>query len=386
MTLCFVTDSYPTLPSFGGIAVYTQRVARALAARGHIVHVIVTLGRQDADIEDEGVHVHLRQLRWLPVIGNWVPGLGESLSVARMLRQMNRQHGLDIVEIPNWEGIGLASTWEAGFKVVIRLHTSLAESIKVSGRKPNLSERFMIWAEKTSTRRALAVVTHSESHRKLMAAAYGREDIAMIPHGINIPEECAPPAGKCVLAIGRMSARKGIETLIEAIPLVLEQAPGASFKIVGTEESHARVRQFRSEHPGLNQVEFLGVTDAQTLDRLYDSCALYVSPSVYESFGFTFAEAMAHGRPVVGCNVSAVPEIVRNGIDGILVPPNNHEALARAIITLLSEETLLRRMGANGRQRAVAEYSIETAVTRIENYFMNLAGKGDSLPKATPPG
>ncbi len=63
--------------------------------------------------------------------------------------QLNHRHRFDIVEIPNWEGMGLASTWAPGLRVVIRLHTSLAESIEMAERKPSGAERFTIWAERT---------------------------------------------------------------------------------------------------------------------------------------------------------------------------------------------------------------------------------------------
>ena len=372
MTICFVSDCYPTFPSFGGIAIYTQLIARALVRRGHQVHVVVTLAEENADFEDEGVQVHLRRVRWMPVIGKWFPGLGESLRIARILAGLNRRHRFDLIEIPHWEGMGLASLWTPGLRVVLRLHTSLAESIKTAGRQPSRGERFMIWAEKASTRRAPAVVTHSVSHRDLMGAAYGRDDIVVIPHGVGIPEQATPPAGRSILAIGRMNARKGMETLIEAMPTVFATVPDANFRIVGTDENHPRVQKFRTEHPGLNQVKFLGRVDQPRLHRLYDECTAYVSPAIYESFGLTFVEAMSHGRPVIGCAASAVPEIVRDGIDGILVPCRDPDALAGAIIKLLSDAALCRRMGASARQRVIENFSIEIATARVESFFMSL--------------
>jgi glycosyltransferase involved in cell wall biosynthesis len=150
------------------------------------------------------------------------------------------------------------------------------------------------------------------------------------------------------------------------------QIPDATFRIVGTEEDDPRVQKFRAEHPGSDNVQFLGRVDQSSLHELYDECSLYVSPAVYESFGLTFAEAMAHGRPVVGCAASAVPEIVRDGMDGILVPPWSPNPLAGAIVKLLSDGELSRQMGANGRQRAVETYSIELAATRIESAFKKI--------------
>jgi glycosyltransferase involved in cell wall biosynthesis len=355
--------------------VYTHRIARALARRGHRVHVVVARADAPSDVEDQGVHLHFRRVRWLPLAAKWLPGSGESLCIAAILARLNRLYRFDIVEIPNWEGMALASTWLPGLPVVVRLHTSVAESIAMAERKPSRAERFMIGAERSSARRARALVTHSLSHRARMAAAYGREDIEVIPHGVSIPDQARPPIGKSILSIGRMNARKGMDTLIEAIPAVLAQVPDADFRVVGVDEDHPAVQKFRADHPALRNVEFLGMVDEQRLQRLYDECAIYVSPATYESFGLTFAEAMAHGRPAVGCSTSAVPEIVRDGVDGILVPPKAPDALAGALVTLLSDEELRRRMGANARRRAVEHYSLEAAAARSEGYFARVLEK-----------
>jgi glycogen synthase len=376
VNICFVSDCYPLQPSFGGIAVYTRQIARALVRRGHAVHVVVTLSEEIADVEDEGIHVHYRPVKWTPgLVSKLFPGFGESLRVARILAGLNRVYHFDIIEIPHWEGMALASLFTPRLRVLIRLHTSLAESVKMANRAPTQAERFMIWAERVSARRARVVVTHSAAHREQMIASYGRRDIALLPHGMEIPEQYSFPVGKQVLAIGRITApRKGMETLLDAIPVVMKEIPDASFQIVGTDESHARIRRFRADFPALTEVRFFNRVDQTGLSKLYDECAIYVSPAVYESFGLTFVEAMSHGRPVVGCKSSAIPEIVRDGVDGILVPPWSAEALAAAIVKLLSTPALMLEMSKNARRRAAEMYSIDAAADRIEQTFKQAAG------------
>jgi glycosyltransferase involved in cell wall biosynthesis len=212
------------------------------------------------------------------------------------------------------------------------------------------------------------------AHRAQMRPYCGRKEVEVIPHGVPIPDFVEAPAEKSVLAIGRMNARKGMETLLEAIPTVLARVPDATFRLVGVEEKHPSVQKFRAGHPGLSGVECPGMVDGITLAKMYDQCAVYVSPALYESFGLTFAEAMAHGRPVVGCATSAVPEIVRNGIDGVLVPPKDAQALAGAIIALLGDESLRGEMGAEARKRAVEHYSLERAAERVETWMGSALG------------
>jgi glycosyltransferase involved in cell wall biosynthesis len=372
VNLCFVSDYYPALPTFGGIAIYTQRIARALSERGHQVHIVVAKAGRVEDFEDDGVRVHYCDVHWIPLLGRWLPGLGESFGVARRLATLARQHRFDLIEVPNWEGIGLASTFMLKCPVVVRLHTSLAESVETAGRTPTQPERFMMWSERAATRRASAVVTHSQAHRDRMAAACGVEAIEVIPHGVPIPPHVTPPEGRTVLSIGRMNARKGMEDLFAAIPAVFEKVPGVRFQIVGVPPGHPAVQALLERFP--DAVEALGMVTSGQLSGLYEQCAVYVSPALYESFGLTFAEAMGHGRPVVGCRASAVPEIVRDGVDGRLAPPRDPPAIAAALVELLLNEDARRTMGANARARAVENFAIGKAAMRTESFFQRVAG------------
>ena len=166
MKICFVANSYPTLPQFGGIAAYTRTAALALAARGHEVHVLIPNPSAANDEATDGpVHLHLRPVRWMPILGKWLVGLGESICVAWWLLFLHRKYRFDLVEFPNWEGIGLVSTLLRIAPIVVRLHTSTADSIAVSKRQPKRGEAFLIWSEKWSAKMALNVVTHTRTHR-----------------------------------------------------------------------------------------------------------------------------------------------------------------------------------------------------------------------------
>jgi len=189
----------------------------------------------------------------------------------------------------------------------------------------------------------------------------------VIPHGIPIPAQFGPPTGRTVLSIGRMNPRKGMETLFAAIPEILGRVPDARFKIVGVPPEHEAIRGLQERFPGA--VEALKGVGGEELQGLYRECALYVSPATYESFGLTFVEAMAEGRPAIGCAVSAIPEIVRHGIDGLLVPPRDAGALAGAVATLLEDEAARTEMGVNARRRAEEDFSIGRCAERVERFF-----------------
>jgi glycosyltransferase involved in cell wall biosynthesis len=372
VTLCFVSDTYPLRRPFGGMAVYTQTAAQALCARGHRVHVLIPCRDQPQDAVDGAVHVHYRRVTWLPLVGRMVPALGESWHLSRALRALHREHHFDLVEFPNFEGLGLVSEWRGFVPVVVRLHTSMAESIEAQDRAPKAGERFMMWAERQSARLARGVVTHSRGHRDRLEKIYGRGDIHLIPHGIRLPAGCASaPEESAVLTLGRLSPRKGGPALLAAIPRVFAQVPDLTWTIVGAPETHPLVQEFRVAHPEIPRErvvfhEFLGSAE---VDTLYAQTTVYASASVYESFGLTFVEAMARGLPVVGCATSAMTEIITHEQTGLLVPPADPVPFAEAVVRLLHDVPLRTRLGAEGRRVAVERYGAERMAVEIEAWY-----------------
>ena len=378
MNLCIVSDCYPLARPFGGMAVYTQTAARALSARGHKVHVLIPCSDASRDLADGDVQVHYRRVSWMPLIGRFVPALGESRGLARALRELHAQHRFDIVEFPNFEGVGLVAQWQDFLPSVVRLHTSMAESVEVQDRAPRLGERFMMWAERQSARRAHGVVTHSLAHRDRLAKIYDLPGIHIIPHGIALPPLSeTEPAAPNVLTLGRLTARKGGPTLLAAIPLVHAVLPDATFIVVGASDAHPMVRRFHEQHPRIprERVVFHEFVDGDELAALYTSATVYASASVYESFGLTFVEAMARGIPVVGCATSSMNEIIAHERTGLLVPPTDAPAFAGAVTRLLKDASLRRALGDEGRRVCVEKYTDARMAADIEAWYRDVLSR-----------
>jgi len=375
MVLCIVSDSYPPRQPFGGIAIFTQGAARILAARGHSVHVLSqTLGEPE-DTMDGAVHVHFRRIAPTRCFGKDLPVLGKSFSMAREFGKLHARFAFDLVEFPNFEGLGLITQWRSACPVVVRLHTSMVESLESQGRSPRLFERGMIRAERCSVRRARAVVTHSLAHRERAVGLYGRDDIHVIPHGIFLPAPReSEPEPKRVLTLGRLNARKGGVFLMEAMAAVLGKRRDVVWTVCGASEQDPLVRKFRAEHPEIpvENAVFREFVDEQELQRLYRQATVYASASIYESFGLTFVEAMAHRVPVVGCNVSAIPEIIRNEVNGLLVPPADSASLANAVLRLLDNAMLRAQLSETGLRDAVERFSAERMGAAIEAWYQTV--------------
>lgn len=139
--------------------------------------------------------------------------------------------------------------------------------------------------------------------------------------------------------------RKGGDVLVRAFRRVHGERPACRLVIVGPE--------LRLDEPG---VECLGrVRDRDRIAALMGRASAFVLPARFEPYGMVLLEAMAHATPCVGANVGAIPEIIDDGRTGLIVPPDDAEALADALIDLLSDPRLAAQMGAAGRAKVVSE-------------------------------
>jgi glycosyltransferase involved in cell wall biosynthesis len=124
-----------------------------------------------------------------------------------------------------------------------------------------------------------------------------------------------------------------------------------------------------------DRVEFLGTVSRRELADRYRRATVFCLPSRQEGFGIVFLEAMAHARPIVAARAAAVPETVADGEVGILAGPNDPEAFAQALATLLGDRDLGRRMGQAGRRRVESYRADRVAVRFLETVQAALCGR-----------
>ena len=166
-----------------------------------------------------------------------------------------------------------------------------------------------------------------------------------------------------------MEKRKGIDRLLHAIPKVIHGAPCCRFVIAG--EDIGEAPQGRSYHdyfesfasPAARQATtFLGHVGERDLSSLYADCDIFAAPSLSESFGLIYLEAMARAKPTVAFGAGGVPEVVAHGESGILVELDNVSELANALIRLSEDKELRKCMGRQGFERARTIFPAERMV------------------------
>lgn len=177
--------------------------------------------------------------------------------------------------------------------------------------------------------------------------------------------------------IGQLGVHKGVDTLLEAMPAIWERRPETRVLIAGSHTEFAaqieeRVAQYdaASREKVVLHYDF----DEAQKPRLFGAVDAFVYPSGYESFGVAFLEAWAAGKPVIGCRSGAVPDVIRDGQDGVLVPFRDAEALAAAALGLLENPEWARGMGLIGRERVWDRHTWPAVARRFrESYARTVA-------------
>lgn len=188
------------------------------------------------------------------------------------------------------------------------------------------------------------------------------EKIAMLRASLRLRSDC-PVVGY----VGRLSPEKGVLILIESVGLLRDRGVFFQTLIVGDGVDGAMLKQRVQQMKLDDRITFVGSrTDAPELMAVMDIVAL---PSLHESFGLVILEAMSASRPVIGTRVGGIPELIQEGITGLLVPPQSPQTLADAINRLLANPELCQKMGDAGRRYAKTEYSADVMVERYLDLF-----------------
>lgn len=340
--------------------------------------------------------------------------LARSRAVAGAIARLERTQGnFDLVEMPNWGLEALFFSLRPRAPLAVRMSTPLELShqfrIPAAGGRRATSQaaahgspglRLHCYLEGVPVRRADCVIANSRHNAGYCAGLYriSAQAIHVIHHGVHVPRR-APgqreDGGKTVrvLFVGSLQRRKGIHLLLQAIPRVLEKMPHVRFAVAGLDAPDPLLppRTGPGTAPGPTWQEhfeetaspaarrattFHGHVDATALERLYRECDILAAPSLFESFGLMYAEAMAHAKPVVAFRAGAAPEVVVHNETGLLVEPLSIGGLAGALIRLAASRKQRRELGGNGYRRAALCFSAERMVeATLEAYRQTLAAK-----------
>jgi glycogen synthase len=360
----------------GGMQNHTAELTRALDRRGVLQTVLTTrpptapyfqrLGDRARVIR---VGFPLRRFRQLyaPQAAIVAPILAARSDVVHV------HLGEDLAVIP----LGAAAARLHHLPLVLTVHTSLRHTLAVSDLRSALLKTLggpiERWGEHSAE--AVLVIT-PRLKRLLLADGVDENRVHVIPPGVNpslfegpFEDPFAGIRRPRVLFAGRLAPQKGVSTLVEAAGLFKD--PSAQVLLVGDGPERPKLER-DAERLGMgDRLHFVGFFAHDRLPAAMAHADLLVLPSLYEELGTVLLEAMQAALPIVASRTGGIPDVIEDGVNGILVPPGEPEALAHAIDRLLADRDLARRLSEGAHERG-KDYDWEVLAERVLRVYQDI--------------
>jgi len=376
MKIVFVCNEYPPRPH-GGIGTFVHTVAQRLLQRGHQV-TVVGFGESGREEMDEGIRV-------VTLLASKVRYLGPLVSRLRLRRWLSVQAErgqIDIVEAPDF--MGLLPFGLSGCPVVIRLHVSSTSISLQAGQRVSAGvsryERRTLAANPNwiGVSNYILDLTHATFSISARRSAMIYNPVPTIPS--NLPEMPELPA-RFVLYAGQVSRRKGALVLAEAAREFMASHPevhlvyvGGNLPLNGDRPLSELIRE--TVGPELNgRVHVLGHLNREKVLACMTRAKVFAFPSCLEALPLVVLEAMKCGVPVVCTAYPPGPEIVEDGVNGLLADPTSPRDFSEKITRLLDDSALAHRLVANARQTVTERFSLERCIDETERFYEQCLGR-----------
>lgn len=378
----------------GGGQVWAHEFSNRLAELGHDVQVIFIRswwpgrGRQ-RKISDQEVSEPKYRASFVEA-----PLFFEGYWLTKSLRRCLEHEKRDVIVSTGAEGAWLNfGLRRRTLPHVATFHHPHAERVGLSRlimRSGNLTRRgiartYLRWSDywdRISMSHADQVVCSSLHQAKRVGDVLriAEQKVRVIYYGIDIHRFFPPPAEREprrreFLYAGGPWPSKGVGVLLEAFARIHTKFPEVGISVVGG--GNWTPYQEKIEAYGFSdRVRYYGQVPHEDMGEFYRSAYLLVAPTRHESFGLILAEAMACGLPVVATRVTAVPEVVEDGVTGLLVPADDVSSLAKGLETLLRDPSRAARMGCAGRARVEEQFAWEKIILQWEQLLLRAADGG----------
>ena len=350
MRVALVTEFY--YPHLGGVTEHVHNLALTLQRSGHHAIIITSSmtcsGDHQPDPDPDYVH-RVGTSRVIYSAGSFAR-VTTGVGLRRRIRDILRRESIDIVHVHGGLNpvLGLVAPEAADdldIPVVATFHSWFQRSALCRVFRRPLQARLD---------RHAAVIAVSqpvvEAHARYFDAQW-----QIIPNGVDTAffrptgSDAAPSHDHQLLFLGRLDPRNGLDTLLAAMPAVLERLPGTRLTVAG--DGPLRPMYQRLATPVERQVSFIGSVNGNR-PEFYSGADLYLCPTTKASFGITLLESMACGTPMVVSDIIGFRELISGGEEAVLVAKNDVPAWAEAIVTLLRDEQRRKEMSRAGLAKA----------------------------------
>jgi glycosyltransferase involved in cell wall biosynthesis len=364
-------------PDVGGPASHAPEVARFLSRRGHAVEVVTTASAKPAPAPYA-----------VRAVSRRAPKGAIHLRTAALVR--SRARGADVVYTTGMFGRSAAGALAARRPYVVKLTADPAfersrrrglvqgdvEEFQHGGGGP--AAAMLRFARDVELRHAAHVLCPSTYLRGLVISwGVAPERVTVLPNPAPEVPDLPPRAalrrtlglnGAALAFAGRLTAQKSLELALEAVA----GADGVTFVIAGEGPDRPALEGRARELGIADRVTFLGAQPRERVVELFHAADAAILSSSWENFPHTVVEALAVGTPVLAMEAGGVAEVVRDGVNGLLVPPGDTEALAEAVQRYFADASLRERLR-SAAASSVADYAPERVFAQLESTLQRVA-------------
>ncbi len=369
----------------GGLGKHVHRLSLALAEAGHTVHV-VTRDHPDAPSEEEidGVHV-VRVGEYPPMVPfeELIPWVMQfNVGVLERATKILLEEEVDLVHAHDWLVGYAAAAVKNLFDLPLVSTVHATEYGRHQGYLPGPMNKLIHQIEWWLTYESRRTITCSRYMHDQIKEIFQlpADKLDVISNGVDL-EAVHKPEGieefraerladgeKMIFFAGRLEYEKGVQTVLDALPLVDKEVPVRFFVAgVGTHEQALREHVERDGLDG--RVEFLGFVPDEELAMYYAAADLAVVPSLYEPFGMVALETMAAGTPCIAADTGGLRELVVHDATGLRFEPGDPASLAAAILRLLTDARLDRRLTLDARRMLNDQFSWKSIADRTVDVY-----------------
>jgi len=372
MHIVFLCSEYPPF-SHGGIGSFVYTAATSLVKQGVKTSVVGIYRDIPFQKEiNEGVTIFRIPSKRIPKIGFIL----DNLNLLRLIKQIDRENPIDVIEgqEASFAFLPRNSSW----KKIIRMHGGHHFFYTELGKKPR---PWRSWLEKRSFAKAdfFCAVSNYVANRTRQLLKLGNKSITIIPNSIDTqlfsPKDISEEPGMIVF-VGTIAEKKGVRQLIEAFPMVLNNDAAARLYLIGRDtfdiKTHKSFFQELVKNLSKNvceSIHFIGPIPTQEVPSWLARAQVCIFPSHMEAQGIVIIEAMSCGKAVIASKTGPGPEIIDDGINGLLCDPFSPLSIAEKINTLLTDNNLRNTLGVNARNRVVVDFSSDLLVIKNIEFY-----------------
>jgi glycosyltransferase involved in cell wall biosynthesis len=391
MRVALVSSGLVSIPPIKGGAVeeYVYQLSRHLRRLGVDA---VAIDAKWNGIDVETVNINGVKILRIPVrspTSNIKRNIAMEFQFGKTASKYLNKEDFDVIHANTaWAGFALAINRKRSHSFVYTCHNPLWPEDKV-----HLGERVVRLVEGFTMRASNAVVALNKTmYRAIVEKAGVNGDKAVIiPNGVDVDyfkpglrndeflSKFNLEEGNYILFVGRVSPEKGVHLLLKAFSYIAQESVHVKLVVAGPLTSsfsasgmspyaRAIVEYAKRRLPG--RIIFTGAVNRDELRVLYSNAHLFVLPSLAEAFGLVLIEAMASGVPPIGSTAGGIPDVITDGVNGLLFKKGDWKDLATKMLMLINDETLRNKLAAKARETAVEKYSWQVVASKLKEIYV----------------